>query len=242
MIEAIAWGLLAGSSLVVGAVIGLFRCPSQRATGLVLGFGAGALISAVSFELTEAAFALGGADALAIGLALGSIAFYLGDRALGNREGDHPMHEREVPEGDESGQALLLGALLDGVPETAVLGTTLLAGGSVGIPVLAAIFLSNLPEGIAGAVQMSKSGVAKRRIVFLWLSVALVSALAAGLGYLVLDGAGGTAIAILQAFAAGGVLAMLAIEMLPSAHRDGGRETGLVTVFGFATAYLLSTL
>lgn len=242
MLEATGWGLIAASSLVIGALIGVTRCPSQRLTGLVLGFGAGALISAVSFELTEEAFALGGADALALGLALGALAFYVGDRALTSRNDDDPMHPREMPEGDESGQALLLGAVLDGVPETAVLGTTLLAGSGVGIPVLAAIFLSNLPEGIAGASQMSRSGVAKGRIVVLWSTVALVCGLAAGLGYLLLEGASDTAVAILQAFAAGGVLAMLAIEMLPSAHKDGGRESGLVTVLGFATAYLLSTV
>jgi len=241
MLEATGWGLVAGSSLVIGALIGITRCPSPRLTGLVLGFGAGALISAVSFELTEEAFELGGADALAIGLALGALAFYFGDRALARR-GDDPTHERELPEQDESGQALLLGAVLDGVPETAVLGTTILAGGGVGVPILAAIFLSNLPEGIAGAVQMSRSGVPRRRVLLLWLGVALVCALAAGLGYLLLEGASGDAVATLQAFAAGGVLAMLAIEMLPAAHKDGHRETGLVTVLGFATAYLLSTV
>jgi len=238
MAEALIWGFVAGSSLILGAVIAMTACPSSRVTGLILGFGGGTLISAISFELTEEAYALGGADALAIGLAAGALAFYVGDRLVAPRD-DDGMHERETPEQEEGGRTLLLGALLDGVPETAVLGTTLLTG-SIGVPVLAAIFLSNLPEGIGGASDMRRAGVSPRRVLALWGGVAVVCAVASGIGYAVLDGAGDYAIALLQAFAAGGVLAMLAIEMLPSAHAKGGRESGLVTVIGFALAYLLS--
>jgi len=240
MAEAVLWGLVASSSLVIGAVIGMTACPSERVNGLVLGFGAGALISAISFELTEEAYDLAGADALAIGLTAGALAFYVGDRLVAPRA-PKGMHGREMPAQDESGKTLLFGALLDGVPETAVLGTTLLTG-SIGVPVLAAIFLSNLPEGIGGAVGMRRSGVTRKRVLFLWGGVALICASASGIGYGVISGAGDYAVALLQAFAAGGVLAMLAIEMLPSAHAKGGRESGLITVLGFALAYLLSTV
>lgn len=240
MAEAVFWGFVAGSSLILGAVIGMTACPPSRVTGLVLGFGAGTLISAISFELTEEAYKLGGADALTIGLAAGALAFYAGDRLVASRDEDS-THEREVPTQDESGKTLLLGALLDGVPETAVLGTTLLTG-SVGVPVLAAIFLSNLPEGIGGASDMRNSGVSPGRVLMLWSGVAVICAAAAGIGYGVLAGAGDYAVALLQAFAAGGVLAMLAIEMLPAAHSRGGRASGLLTVMGFALAYLLSSV
>jgi zinc transporter, ZIP family len=241
MLEAAAWGLLAGSSLVLGAWIAILRRPPPKPVGLVLGFGAGTLISAISFELTEEAYALGGADALTAGLALGAIAFYAGDRMISDRQADQPGR-RAVPEDDESGRALLLGALLDGIPESAVLGTTLLTGTGVGVPVLAAIFLSNLPEGMGGAAGMEESRVPHRRILVLWTAVAVACGVAAGLGYPLLDGASGEALALLQAFAAGGVLAMLAIEMLPQAQHKAGAEAGLVTVLGFALAYLLSTL
>jgi ZIP family zinc transporter len=240
VVEALLWGLLAGSSLVIGAVLAITASPSPRLTGLVLGFGAGTLISAISFELTEEAYRLGGADALAAGLAAGAFAFYAGDRAL-DRTDKKPRHHSR-PRHDASGMALLLGALLDGVPETAVLGTTLIGGGAIGVPVLAAIFLSNLPEGIGGASDMKKTGVPNRRNIALWVAVALVCALSAALGYVVLEGAGDEAIALLQAFAAGGVLSMLAIEMLPEARTQAGRATGLVTVLGFALSYLLSTV
>ena len=241
MLEATAWGLLAASSLVIGALVAVFANPREKPVGLVLGFGAGTLISAISFELTEEAFRLGGADALTAGLALGSLAFYGGDRLI-SRRGPDPAHSRALPEDDDSGRALMLGALLDGVPESAVLGTTLLAGGGVGVPVLAAIFLSNLPEGIGGAIGMERSGVPRRRILGLWSAVTLVCALAAGLGYVLLDGASDELLALLQAFAAGGVLAMLAIQMLPTANHKGGPDAGLFTVLGFALAYLLSTV
>ncbi len=190
--------------------------------------------------MTEEAFELGGADALTVGLAAGALAFYVGDRLVAPRT-RRGMHDREMPDQDESGKTLLLGALLDGVPETAVLGTTLLTG-SVGVPVLAAIFLSNLPEGIGGASDMRSSGVPRVRVLALWGGVAVMCAVASALGYGLLSSAGDEAIALFQAFAAGGVLAMLAIEMLPAAHSRGGREAGLMTVLGFALAYLLSTV
>jgi len=218
----------------------MVACPPSRVIGLILGFGAGTLVSAISFELTEEAFELGGAGALTIGLAAGALAFYAGDRLVAPRH-EEGLHEREMPAQDESGRSLLFGALLDGVPETAVLGTTLLTG-SVSVPVLAAIFLSNLPEGIGGASDMRSSGVPRGRVFLLWSGVAVICALASGLGYVALAGAGDYAVALLQAFAAGGVLALLAIEMLPAAHARGGSASGLLTVLGFALAYLLSTV
>jgi zinc transporter, ZIP family len=241
MLEAAAWGLVAGSSLVLGALIGVFGKPRPKPVGLVLAFGAGTLISAISFELTEEAYRLGGADALTAGLALGAIAFFTGDRMLDRRAHRGPPAE-PAPGEDESGTGLLLGALLDGIPESAVLGTTLLTGSGVGVPVLAAIFLSNLPEGIGGAAEMERSRMPRRLILELWIAVAIACGVASGLGYLALDGASGELLALLQAFAAGGVLAMLAIEMFPKAQRKAGDESGLATVLGFALAYLLSTL
>jgi ZIP family zinc transporter len=239
MTEAVLWGLFASSSLVIGAVIALTASPPTRITGLVLGFGGGTLISAISFELTEEAYSLGGADALTFGLAAGALAFYFGDRLISPKRG---KEGREMPKQDESGKTLLLGALLDGVPETAVLGSTLIAGGAIGVPVLAAIFLSNLPEGIGGASDMRKTGVSNRRVLGLWTGVAVICTASSGIGYGGLAHASDEIVAIVQAFAAGAVLAMLAIEMLPEAHSNGGREAGLMTVLGFALAYLLSTV
>jgi zinc transporter, ZIP family len=238
VLEATAWGALGASSLLIGALLGSAGWINRRAVGLILGFGAGALISAVSFELTEEAFALGGADATAAGLALGALAFFAGDSALhGRGAGDRKLVRDEE---DASGTALLVGAVLDGVPESAVIGITLLAGGEVSVAMLAAVFISNLPEGIGGASGMRASGGSRRSILAAWTLVAVVCALSAGAGYALLDGASNELVALIQAFAAGGVLTMLADAMIPDAYRQGGRVTGLRTVFGFALAALLS--
>jgi ZIP family zinc transporter len=255
--EAALWGLAGASSLLIGAAIGLKADIPGRYIGLILGFGAGTLISALAFELTDEAFKLGGADAVAIGLAAGALTYYAGDVWVESRGAKNRMGTKE-PEADTSGTALMLGAVLDGIPESAVIGISLLEGGSVGIPVLAAVFLSNLPEAISSSAQMKRHGSASR-IVGQWIVVVVVSGLSALLGFALLDGASGNTIGLIQAFAAGAVLTMLADTMMPAAYehaREAKSRTaaskaragrladavGLMTVLGFALAYLLSTL
>jgi zinc transporter, ZIP family len=241
MLEAAGWGLLGASSLLIGAVIGLaFRLPHWL-IGLVLGFGAGTLISALTFELTDEAYRVGGADAVAIGLALGALTYYGGNQLTQRRGGAGRMSPRGRA-GAPASSGLLLGAILDGIPESAVIGISLLEGGGVSLAVLLAVFLSNLPESISSSTGMVQSGVSRRHVLTVWLWVVLVSGLAAAVGYGVLDGASGNAIGGLQAFAAGAVLTMLVDTMIPEALREGGPKVGLVTVLGFALAFLLSTL
>lgn len=238
MLEATAWGALGASSLLIGALLGATGRIHMRAVGLVLGFGAGALISAVSFELTEEAFELGGAGATSAGLALGALAFFAGDSVLHRRgAGDRKLVRAEE---DASGTALLLGATLDGIPESIVIGITLLAGGEVSVAMLAAVFISNLPEGIGGASGMRAAGSSTTSVLASWTLVAGVCAISAGFGYTALDGASDELVALIQAFAAGGVLTMLIDAMIPDAYHQGGRTTGLLAVLGFALAALLS--
>ncbi len=248
MLEAGAWGLLGASSLLVGALIGTGRrAVPTRALGLILGFGAGTLLSAVAFELTEEAYTLGGADAVALGLAAGGLAYFAGDQAIGRRGGEKRMspHRRRregPPQGDDSGAALLLGAVLDGIPESVVIGISLLGGQRVSVAVLAAVFLSNLPEAIGSSAGMRKEGISRRQILLIWLAVVLASGAAAALGFGLLNGAGDNTVALIEAFAGGAVLTMLVDEMIPQARADGGLPVGLATVLGFALAYLLSTV
>lgn len=235
MLEAFAWGLLGASSLLIGAVLGLVFDVPKRLIGLILAFGAGTLISAVSFELTEQAFRLGGADTVALGLALGALAYFAGDVLIDRRSAGQS--------GDEgSAMALLLGAVLDGIPESAVIGTTLIGGGEIGVAVLAAVFLSNLPESLSSAGGMRSATRGPLHVLAIWIVVVLVCGAASALGFAVLDGASGDAVGLLQSFAAGAVLTMLADTMFPTAFADGGKPAGLLTVFGFALAYLLSTI
>jgi zinc transporter, ZIP family len=241
MAEAAFWGAVGASSLLIGAVIAIAVPLPRRAIGLVLGFGAGTLISAMAFELTEEAFRLGGGDAVTIGLALGALAYFAGDSVIERRGGGNRMSSMGE-QSAESANALLLGAVLDGIPESAVLGITLLEGSGVGVAVLAAIFLSNLPEAISSTTGMRMSGQRPGRVLATWAVVVVVSAISAALGYGLLDGASGNAVGLIQAFAGGAVLTMLVDAMIPEAFARGGRAVGLVTVLGFALAYLLSTL
>jgi zinc transporter, ZIP family len=241
MAEAAFWGAVGASSLLIGAVIAIAAPLPRRAIGLVLGFGAGTLISAMAFELTEEAFRLGGADAVTIGLALGALAYFAGDTVIERRGGGNRMSSMGE-QSSESANALLLGAVLDGIPESAVLGITLLEGSGVGVAVLAAIFLSNLPEAISSTTGMRMTGQGAGRVLTTWAVVVVVSAISAALGYGLLDGASGNAVGLIQAFAGGAVLTMLVDTMIPEAFARGGRAVGLVTVLGFALAYLLSTL
>jgi zinc transporter, ZIP family len=241
MAEAAFWGAVGASSLLIGAVIAIAVPLPRRVIGLVLGFGAGTLISATSFELTEEAFELGGADAVAIGLALGALAYFAGDSVIERRGGGNRMSSMGE-QSAASANALLLGAVLDGIPESAVLGITLLEGSGVGVAVLAAIFLSNLPEAISSTTGMRMTGQRSGRVLTTWAVVVVVSAISAALGYGLLDGASGNAIGLIQAFAGGAVLTMLVDTMIPEAFARGHRAVGLFTVLGFALAYLLSTL
>jgi ZIP family zinc transporter len=240
MVEALFWGFVGGAALLLGAAAGLRVAVSKRAIGLVMGFGAGVLISALAFELTQDAFEVGGTDAVAIGLAGGALTFFLGDRVIDARGGKHRKRS-SGQQADGNPQAIVLGAVLDGIPESVAIGVSLLGGKGVGIAVVAAVFLSNVPESLSAATGLRSAGHSDRWIMGLWLGVAIVSSLAAGLGYALLGDASENVIAIIQAFAGGAILTMLADTMMPEAFEEGGDLVGLVTVLGFALAFVLST-
>jgi ZIP family zinc transporter len=241
VVEAAFWGFVGGFALLIGAAAGLWIGASQRVIGLIMAFGAGVLISALAFELTEEAFRRGGTDAVALGLAAGAAAFFAGDWIVDHRGGEHRKRSGGQQQAG-SGSAIVVGALLDGIPESVAIGVSLVGGGSVGVAVVAAVFLSNMPEALAAATGLRKAGRSPRWILGLWLAVALVSSLAAAVGYGLLGDASPDVIAVIQAFAAGAILTMLADTMMPEAFEHGGSVVGLVTVAGFALAFLLSTV
>jgi zinc transporter, ZIP family len=226
--EALLWGALGAGSLVLGAWLALARDWPEQLVSLVLAFGAGALLSAVSFELAQEGVEAGGPGAVAAGFAVGALAFYFLDGRVEGRDSD-------------PASALALGAFLDGVPEQLVLGVGLAVGGEVSVGLIVAIFVSNLPEALGSASKMRASGRSPATILRLWSAVAVVCTAAAVVGYAIGDSVSGEFQGAVHGFAAGALIVMLANSMIPEA-RKGGRATGLATALGFAVAAGLSGL
>jgi zinc transporter, ZIP family len=240
MLEAGLWGLAAASTLIAGALIGLFTWIPRRAVALVLAFGVGALISAVAFDLAEEAFRVSGTLTVAIGLGVGALTYYAGDQLLSRRGGKR--RGARVGQVSNNGLAIVLGALLDGIPESIVLGSTLLGGAAISLPFFFAVAVSNVPEALTAAVDLRREGHRPGWIIRLWVAVAAISGAAAAIGFGALGEMGTSSVwvPLIQAFAAGAILTMLVDTMIPEAFSDGGHLVGLATVLGFATAFFLN--
>lgn len=234
MLAAVAWGALAGSSLLIGALLAVIRRWPGALIGGVLAFGAGALISGVAYDLAQEGLQQSGPLVVTVGLALGAMSFYLANRVV------HRIGGRDRAGG--AGLPLALGALLDGIPEQAVLGIGLAAGQGVSVALLAAIFISNLPEAIGSASDMISAGRSGRSVLGLWAAVTAVCAASTLGGFALATVAGSQVGGAINGFAAGALLVMLVDEMIPEARRKTGNWAGLVTVLGFALAAGLSQL
>ena len=238
MLEAAFWGLVTGGSLWVGAALALLRPPS-RLIGLAMAFGSGALIAAVAYELVLDAVATD-IELAATGFACGGLVFYFGDWAIDRRGGVG----RKSSAGDKqlagSANAILLGTVLDGIPESFVLGASLAQEGVVPVAVVVGVFVSNVPEALSGTTGLLQAGWTQTRLFVMWSGVVAVSVVASVLGWRLLETMGSDGGAFATAFAAGAVLVMLADTLMPEAFELGGREAGLLTALGFAVGFGLS--
>ena len=243
-LQAGGWGLVSGGALVVGAGLAWFVRVPRVVIAAVMAFGAGVLISALAFELVDEAEVQGGLGPAVIGLVLGAAAYVAANVALDKRGARHRKRSGdEQPSEDEqagSGAAIAIGALLDGVPESTVLGLSLTGGHGVGVAVLAAIFISNLPEGLSSAAGMKRNGRSARFVFGVWTAIAVASGIAGMAGYLLLDGAAPETVAVITAVAAGAILAMVTDTMIPEAFERTGLYNGAICVLGFITAFTIS--
>lgn len=248
VVQAGLWGLLAGSALLLGAGLGYTLRIPAHVVAAVMAFGAGVLLSAVSFELMAAAYERAGLAPVAAGTLAGAAAYTAGNAWLARRgarhrkrSGHHPA--RTQPSENElrgSGLALALGALLDGVPESAAIGVSLLEGGVVSLVTVVAVFISNVPEGLSSAAGMRRAGRGKAYVFGVWAAVAAASPLSAVLGYTVVGRFSPVVMAAVTAVAAGAIITMIADTMIPEAFEDAHLTIGLITVSGFLLSFTFS--
>jgi len=239
MVEAALWSLVASSSLVIGGLIAIRFDLSLRTIGLVMGFGAGVLIAVLSVDLAVDAFERSSNFVVAAGLLAGGVIFYAGDRLL-DRMGAGERKSMGGAQEEGSPLAIVLGIVLDGIPESAAIGVALIEGDKIGIAFVVAVFLSNLPESLSASSGLRKAGRSSGWIIRLWLLVSVVCALAAMLAFGLLDETHQNLIAFCLAFAAGAILAMLASTMMPEAFEHAGRAVALVTVVGFSLGFAIT--
>lgn len=239
MYEAAGWGLVAGSALLLGALAGFYLKAPKPVIAAVMAFGSGVLISAISFELMAEAYRQGSFLAVSAGFLAGAAAFTLANAYI-NATGGRHRKRSHGGQAEGKAHAIFAGAVFDGVPESIAIGISLFGGGVVSIVTVAAIFLSNLAEGLSAAAGMRRAGHTPVYVFGLWGSATVVMGLGAAAGFLLLGGASPGLLAAALAAAAGAILAMLADTMMPEAYEEAGSFVGIVTVVGFLVAFYLS--
>ena len=236
------WGLAGACSLVLGAALAWNVRLGTRWTAAIMSFGCGILISAVAYDLIFEGFRQAGIRPIVIGAICGSVAYAVANWLVSRQGARHRKRSghQQKPRSEGGGLSIAIGSLLDGIPESIVLGVSLLGGGGVSVPVFAAVFLSNFPEGLSSAAGMKNAGRSKAYVFGLWSAIAVLSGLAALLGAALLGGAPAHVIALVQAVAAGALLTMVADTMIPEAVEGEHGTAGLLVVLGLLLAFTLS--
>ena len=240
MVKVIIFAFLTGFSLILGVIIGTSLKINQRITAAIMAFGSGVMICALTFGLMEEAFKYGGFDAVIIGFLVGGVTFIFGDFLIHRFGGRHYKKKKPFKAiRQTNGKAIVLGALLDGVPESIALGVALFSQNGLGVLIVGAIFLSNLPESLTSISDLKKEGLLKKQIYIIWLIVSVTVIITTILSFLFLKSLNLNTLGIILSFASGAILAMLADSMIPEAYEEGGYLIGLLTILGFLTAFIL---
>ncbi|MGK7377494.1 ZIP family metal transporter [Planococcus sp. 1R117A] len=245
--QALFWGAVAGGANLLGALIVMAVALPQKLIGYIMALGTGALIGAVAFELLVEAMEISGLMYIALGFLGGALIFTFLDILVTRKGGMHRKrsgHGKDAPSNSEAsaGMAIFLGTIMDAIPETAMIGLGLAQGGGIGFALIAAVFISNLPEGISSTTGLQKGGFHKKKVLFMWVFVVVVSALSSLIGYTFLENAPTDIQALISAFAAGGIIAMVASTMMPEAHEKGGPITGFITALGIFITLMLQQI
>jgi ZIP family zinc transporter len=245
-VQAGLWGLLAGAALLIGAWIGYYWRLPVRAIAGIMAFGSGVLISALAFDLMDEAYKKGGIQSASIGFISGALIFTLINYYLSSKGAKHRKRSGDQQPSEEenegSGMAIATGALIDGIPESVVIGLSMLEGGVVSTVAVIAIFLSNLPEGLSSAAGMKKAGRSVLYVFSVWGTIVAISGLASLAGYTLFRNFSQSFISSSIAFAAGAILAMIVDTMIPEAFEKTHNFAGLITVVGFLAAFFLTKI
>jgi ZIP family zinc transporter len=243
-LQAGCWGLLAGGALLIGASVAWFARVSTRAVATIMAFGSGVLISALAFDLVDEAADRGGLWATLLGFVAGAVVYTAANVVLSRYGAKHRKRsgaqQPSEAQASGSGLAIALGALLDGIPESMVIGVSLLGGASVSIVAVAAVFLANVPEGLSSAAGMKRAGRSPAYVFGVWAAIAIISGVAAVVGFVAFRGAAPETVALTMGVAAGAILAMIVDTMVPESFEGTHDMAGLVTVVGFVAAFALS--
>jgi zinc transporter, ZIP family len=242
-IQAALWGFVGGIALLLGALAGYYLKIPQRIIASVMAFGAGVLIAAACFALIREAYLLGGFDSTITGFVIGVLVFTGVDVYLAKRGAKHRKisdKSKISEEYDENGPAIAAGALLDGIPESIAIGLTIITGGLVSVATVAAVFISNIPEGLSSSVGMKAMGWGKRRIFGLWLVIAIITSISSLAGYSIFSQFPPDVNAATLALASGALLTMIADTMLPEAFLETHQYTGLIMALGFLLSFILA--
>jgi zinc transporter, ZIP family len=247
ILDSLIWGFIASFPLIAGAILASFVNLKKPIIASIMAFGAGVLVAALTFSLIEEAYNLvNDLVPVVLGFALGGLSYSIVNHLLNKKSGTKNRkrsHGENAGGGkDASGLALMVGSLMDNIPENMALGISLVAGGTVNIVLIAAIFISNFPEGLASSQGMKSNGKSTKRILLLWAIVVAIGTISSAIGFSILANVSKDIVSIALSYASGAILVMLAESMIPEAFEEGGSKIGLATMAGFALAFILGRM